>query len=717
MRGLRQPAGHAGLRDETPAGTGGGSGITGATSGDGTIELTNPTGPTTDFAVNPAHVVTSFAGLVGTVTESSDSLLPQTIAGQNIATGQTIAANWAAATVRYYALDGVNGNDANAGFSDVSATAAGAAAKKTIAGMAAIFPQNGRDRKVVLLIAAASYAGQGGLDLILGSCYGYAPLFPLVRATVTSATAGCTAFDNSVADKLMAGFVTATGMNAAGYNPVAAFDVSAIKCLTVAAGAPAFPAEPGLPLGCRIRFDANTTTAALRNVSRPIIGIAAADTLTLPNNATSAGALPAVPVGTDIFYIEMPGVTIDQTNLLVWQNNGTSAVRPPVQQIVGVNFSGFPVFTGGRLILAGCFGSVQAQNRIDTPFFYTDESNTARTVGLGLRCAGQAGALGNAGGNGFNALGANAPIVAVGPFSVAHCSSFNLSDGSYFGAGLQLLNCRADPSINAATTEPLSLLGGRTINGQSPIRVVGSGAGAGITAGTILQSTDLAIGRCSLTGAGAHPALALIGKCAISAGATLAGSTGNTDVGLDLTLASGCTIILDSAPTVTGTNGDVRLANGNVVSWAVAFLGLVDSAGNRFVSGAAASVPTVPTTFSGALLGGAAQVIAYLANMGTVGAVNQLNPFAWPTSSRYALRLRANMRANSATGVVTLQLMKNGVGTAQLVTWNAGVVGAAQDFAHPILFQDTDTYDLRILNAGADVGAVSSLSAAIEWGS
>jgi collagen triple helix repeat protein len=579
--GVAGPTGPQGATGPTGAngatGPAGANGTTGPAGPTGAAGPTGPQGPSAGFAT-PADIGPN-EGVAGTASTTIRS---------DAVPGQKIAANWPIANTRWYALDVTNGNDANAGFSDVSSAAAGAVAKQTIAGLAAIWPTIGKNHKIVLRVAAGDYTGQGGLDQIMGDTYGYAPTFPLLLPTITSTTAGCVAFDNSIADKIMAGFVTVPGMNVPGYNPVSPFSQTAIKCLTVAAGSPGFPSEAAAPepMGWRIRFDANTTTVALRNATAPIIGISASDTLTAPNIATGSTNLPAVPVGTDIFYIEKAGVTVDTTMCTGSNINGPSGPRPGCPQIVGVNLSGFPYFAGQRWLLVGCGGQVNSNGRVDTTTFYTDETNTTRQVGCGLRLIGTGVFQGNP--NGLNALGSNQVVIGTGGLSMVGANQLNVSNGSYFVGGIELFNCRCETSSKVDTESPVSIIGGRTANNQSPVRILGAIQGPTKTAGLNIISSDISLGRLLITTVGANPAIALEAQCVITADAALTGSTGNTDVGLDLTAAVDCTIILTGTPTVTGTVGDIRLANGTITTWAaVVAAGTTDTAGNRFISATA----------------------------------------------------------------------------------------------------------------------------------
>lgn len=548
--------------------------------------------------------VSSLNGQTGVVTATAAQGLSVTSGGGSLAFGQVIQATWPIANVRWYCIDGTNGNDSNVGFSDTSSADCGTKAVKTMPALAAIIPSACNDRKLVIRPASFDYTGQGGLDTVLGSTYGCAPTFPLVLPTVTNSTSGAVAFANTVADKIQAGFVTVPGMNAAGYNPVSPFSQSTIKSLTVAAGTPGFPAEPAEPMGWRVRFDAATTTTALRNWTSPIIAIPASDTLGIPNPATGAGGLPALPVGTDIYYIEKAGVTVDQTLLGSLHNNNSNALRPGVMQFVGINFSGLSVFSGGRYLMAGCSAAssgISFFSRIDTPFFYTDETNVSRQVGSGLRAAGFAQGTGNP--FALNGLGANQPVVSVGTLTMFESSRFNISDGSYCGAGVALFNCHAETSVNSSTDQAASVIGGRVANSQSPVRIVGAASGPAKSAGLMIISSDIELGRLLITSAGTNPAIALTGKCYIYADSVVTGSTGNTDVGLDLTTAANSTIFLGGTPTVTGTTGDVRLCDGTVVTWASIFATpLTDACGNQFISsngnGLASSVANGTNAFS-----------------------------------------------------------------------------------------------------------------------
>ena len=218
---------------------------------------------------------------------------------------QTAVADWTVGLTRVYAVDFINGVDGNKGYADpatsstgdyaIACATAGAVAKKTFAGLAAIFPRVGAGRNVEIVIAnggantAQAYTGQLG-DFLNGVA-GYN--IWNVRATGTNTTAGCTAFDGSVADATYQGAITVTGLNVAGYNPSGASTTS-LPCVLAGGGAASLPAEPAPPLGWRVRFDAATATVALRNQCRQIAQVVG-DTIT-PQTAFSA-----TPANGDVF--------------------------------------------------------------------------------------------------------------------------------------------------------------------------------------------------------------------------------------------------------------------------------------------------------------------------------------------------------------------------------------------------------------------------------
>jgi len=489
--------------------------------------------------------------------------------------GQKIRAAWPIANVRWYAVDGVNGNDANAGFSDVSEADAGTKAKKTIAGLAAIFPTVGNGRKVSISIAnggvntAQTYAES--IDALTFGVSGYSGGYTL-KATGTNSNAGAVAFDGSANTDVYCGGVTVTGLNAAGYNPTGGATTTAIPCQLNGGGAAALPAEPAAPLGWRIRFDINTATVALRGICKEITQVQSSQV-----NVNNALSTP--PSTSDVFYIEQAGVNISTTvvNLSIGAGTPNGVGNSPA--IGGFNFTGqlnvFPC-SGATptLCFSACTGVLFAQNAVlNSQRFYTNvASGSARSAGGGLR---------NNGGFSQNGWANSTQMtcytqVGTNSFSIESPSGLSALTAGAFATGLivwggGMPSDGNTPQIGSADT-------------TAPTRILGPNTDVTKVAGLTLRGVRGNVDTMVITGVGAHPAIALVGTNQIVFGSSnsggVSGSTGNTDVGLDLTQAEGSTVVLATIPTVTGTNGDVRLSDGTIVSWATAAAGLVDTRGN-----------------------------------------------------------------------------------------------------------------------------------------
>jgi len=235
------------------------------------------------------------------------------------------SADWTIDVCRVYAISNATGSDLFLGYADPTTTgtaayaigcaAAGLVAKKTFSGLGAILPREGAGRTAEIVIEGdvSSYAGD--LTTLLAGCTGYLSI--TVRGTGTNTTAGCTAFDGSVADCLYLGATTAPSMNSAGYKPTEGGTTTSVPCTKFDLSAAGFAAEPTVSgHGYRIRFDANTQTVALRNATSYFCKVTGS-TLTLVAALAAAPAAPVAGVGGDVFYIEKAGVT--------W--SGTAAFR------------------------------------------------------------------------------------------------------------------------------------------------------------------------------------------------------------------------------------------------------------------------------------------------------------------------------------------------------------------------------------------------------
>lgn len=635
---------------------------------------------------------------------------------------------------RFFAVDQAAGNDANLGYSDVSQAAAGLVAIKTLARLMQILPRFGQGRACRVAIRAGNYASDtqwtiDGLRGLANVSQGNACLF---IGTDTVASAGATAFQGDLNDSLCAGFTTATGMNAAGYNVTAyAVDAEGTPTMTLqlnGGGSPAFVADSvARPYGCRLRFDVATATAGLRNKMTGILRTTGAGSL------VASVALPVAPVVGDVVYIEMPGVFGPAQTLVSGIGDSRGAQVP---QFVGIRFGN--LFLGDSIVtFCACEAGNVVANCCD------------------VRCQDSASDL--------SATFTN-PTRGMGLLSTFYSHS---TGGSYFGTGCATtsttsygfawLGLESVTWERSASKSGVQKVGGGAPGGNVVIEIIGTSistahgatcqifgpgnlsAGSQPAAGVFVAG-HFNGGRFKCENMGAAPAIKLAGTGVPLQMLAGSGSTGNTGVGLDLTSFTGaiggidCTISMGSAaiglgttPTVTGTAGDIKLANGQIVTWAqVAATGLVDTAGNRFTAPPSTAPLAVIGKFSGAIVTSAVgATTSYLADSGSALAVaNLATPQRYPSSLRFCMRLRVVVTAVSGalSNAVTATVYQGTGGGAPVTTTMKVNIPAGTavgttfvDTAHVLLFLDGDTFDVRLDDVGADAGAGTlAVSAALE---
>ncbi len=643
------------------------------------------------------------------VASTSSAGVASTAARSDHTHGSTVA-DWTIANTRYFAVDGTVGNDTNAGFSDVSQAAAGAVAVRTLARLLQILPKFGAGRKARVAIRSTNYASDTTFDL--SGFSGYNQL--VITGTDTVASAGATAFAGDANDGICAGMTTATGMNAAGYNSTA-YSVAADGTPTITlqlngGGAPGFGANPNRPYRCRLRWDAATTTAALRNTCHSIIFVSGGNQLILSQ------ALAANPVGTDVCYIEMPGVTGPTTTLAGCSGQGTGFTSG--MTLVGLSLGAVRA-DAASIAFAGCEATTlgSTKSSIVASGSFVDTTVATRVVGTGLFTT----SISTLGGRQqmFDSTHSN---TAVATFTGSE--SF-LWERSSSGAQFIFYNWAQGTGNNNVVTVGTN---SSTVHGATCQLWGTIAAPAGTTRCGMYISAGIYGGRVKFSNMGANPAAVLNGS---GFGSTIQGfsgaaADGNTDVGLSLQPAGlsgntvgamGCTLALVGSPSVTGTTGDVRLPNGTITTWAALLAtGMTDTSGNRIVSStSSASVGSPPL---GIIFNGTGQLhpsgvgatFSYTANPGVTAlqtgallGVNEVSNQFYRTSARLITRMRVTNLTNSpATTAYTVTLYKNNVATAMTLTVPAGsAAGAAfADLAHPVLFADGDAYDVR-----ADIGA------------
>jgi hypothetical protein len=612
--------------------------------------------------------------------------------------GQTSKATWPIATPRYYAV-GTGGNDANAGFSDVSQAAAWAVRKLTIGGLAKIFPKMGAGRSAGIIIGGNSTTYTESLELLLFGTTGYAAL--AVRGTGTNATAGAVAGAGDAADFIGGGYVTGTGMNAAGYNPTGAPTTTSLPCLKVGGAAPAFAAEPAFPCGLRVRFDSATATAALRNVCRTTIRVTGTTTL-IPSSAW-----PAVPAAGDVFYIEMPGWSAPATSL--WHANRTLTIN-------GGDLTGSVFLSGltavNNTFLAGCTLSGAVARNAAVTFTSTGTFPGMANATLG-DCRGSSTFTSSNSAVSFGNSVWVGLVDMIGPSGCTMAQAFFA--GGFQGSGGSLsLN---EQNIGGSSNPTIG-----NLTGGAPTRFLRSASTALALTGFRCQ-----LGQCTFV-SGSAVGLSIRGMSDIVNMATIAAVQSSlvnesgtmTDVGVEFDNGNPASLsrfrqgqlTLPNASTLTGAGGDIRINGGFILTWAqINATGLVDTLGNQIAS--TCGPLGVVGKFSGVLITDV--LLPTQTFLGDPGFQPLLNangaPDAeYPTSLRIISRLRACTPTGTGLNLV-VTLYKRAVGgalaaTAQTVTIPAGAAAGATvaDLVHPILFADGDTFAVLVAAAATAEG-------------
>ncbi len=658
--GVTQVVAGTGIAVSPPGGTGvvtvsaTTAGVTGITAGTNvTISPPGGTGNVTINATVPAPPVSSVV--------AGDAGITATTAGGVVTVGQTIAAEWDVTRCRVYALDGTNGNDANAGFADPTATgaaayavacaAAGAIAKKTWGGLAAIMPRVGRGRMCEIVVAAATYTESP--EIVLNGLVGYLSGCPTVRGTRTDATAGVVQFDGSTGDATVAGHVVVPSLNAGGYNAIGSPSTSVIQCQLNGGGAAGFGASPALPVGVRIRFSSTTPTVALRNQCRQVCHVAGTDTVSLQ---TALSAVPATGGSPDVFYFEQPGVVVP-TAVLSAPPGGLNSI-----QLVGIRWTGNLQIFDSRFRLASCFAdNTLFANSTNTGAIATAQTYThpvlgLLTVGGGLRCT-------DATVQGIQAAFAGLVCAGVaGVCTMARALSVNWGNGCV-ARRMVLIDLWSNQDTDSSQA---STIGGTssTIAAAVP-RIVGGGVPLTVS------GVAARFGVLNIENAGANPCIKFTGKSSIVITGVISGTTGNTDVGMDFQNAILTTVEFRASllPTVAGSAGEIRLSSQALALYSnTSFEELWDQGANRIfqgnVNGATYRATMNPSVYAGVVNNGA-QIPGYrlVAIQAAAGQVRVATADTIPN----AIGLVGAMLATAANGA---QCLYGGAGGYKVVEFD-----------------------------------------------
>lgn len=468
---------------------------------------------------------------------------------------------------RYFAVDYDNGNDMNVGYSDTSLADAGTKAIRTIERLRIILPNNGNGQIAVVGIrnraGGATYrniANTADDNIDLTNHTDYSQL--IIRGTGTVATANTIAFSDDAADQVTCGAQIKSGTNANGYNPTGSPTASVISCQLNGGGAAGLSAEPAL-LGYRVRFAYNTTTVALRNA----VGMIWSNT---SSQITLGTDLPAIPVTSDVFYIEEPAVAIGRC--FIFSNSPFNVIPGTFTtgglQIAGIKFvsSTSPVIQSrGAIGLVNLsfidvpnstsFSAISVAGALDFRISpsYTNQAGATVLTGSGFRSEGSVTFSGC-----LQVIMTHHVTNQARP-QILQVISFSLGGACVSAGGIIFQNCGSQPAVTNLGGNVLGNAGSATIR---RFRSTGVNVGDAINitrSGVLIYGVDV-------TNTGSAPIITLKGVGLGSSINDVVGSTGNTGVGLDLTLARDCHILMGTiaANTFTGTAGQDISCSGSV---------------------------------------------------------------------------------------------------------------------------------------------------------
>lgn len=393
---------------------------------------------------------------------------------------------------------------------------------------------------------------------------------------------GTNDFVNDANDKIVCGYQTVPSTNSAGYNPVGA-TTSLIPCQLAGGGAANLPPETqgvSAITWKRIRFDAATTTVALRNFTAAIYR----------NDAGTIVPHETLPGGTiadaDVFYIEEPALKFGSLD-----HSHPGADNATLAGVTGATINVPTVTAGSNSTYAGneSAGGYLLQNSSNAvaKATYADETGTLIRVGFALRALtstifsncyfATVEALGN--------LSATSQLQLVGSIP------FQIGAGSYLRCGLQLLQTGGAAPMSAANVASLRI-GNNASTTLRRTRFFKSPATQAAIAN--LSSAALMVRGVDISNF-ATPLVSIKCPSQISLNDIVSTDGGNSDVVLDMQFP-GCidanvTVGLSGEPiTASASLGDIRMGGGEIATFAqLALSNVVDANGNN-VQGAAGKV-------------------------------------------------------------------------------------------------------------------------------
>lgn len=454
---------------------------------------------------------------------------------------------------------------------------------------------------------------------------------------------GTTDFSNSASDQITSGFVPVAGTNAGGYNPTAGATISSIPAQLAGGGAAGFPAEAtgfSAISGKRIRFDAATATAALRNIC---VMVWKNDTTTI----TPSDDLPAVPSTSDVFYIEEPSAVFATINVLAnygllvfagvrctgnifFQTPGTGASQET------------PTVCGAEALLV----AATAMPYFRTKRSYANELGALVILGYGFRTT-----------SSVNFTDVAGVFIASsyhqGSFTISRGLSGAVGAGCFFRQGAQILGINGYAVTGGTTSTPSFVIGLGIIATARRLRVTQSFGIQVLGGGASVRGLDFAnLSTQPLVTLGSSVATNGVTGMNVSLDDIVSpdGGNGNVVLGVDKSVRCNVTWGRIAAITATATAGDISMAGGVIAPAAgLATTNYVDSAGNN-IMGAAGHVISETQTYVNQT-GSALAALAPVRSNGTTGQMVAAQADSSANASGY-LGVCLTSPANGANGLV-----------------------------------------------------------------
>lgn len=498
-------------------------------------------------------------------------------------------ATWSQTSPRYYAIDPAAGNDANLGWSDTSMTLAGGAPIKTYEHLRQIVPHHGAGRTAIIAIKT------GGVST---------SVFKIDGVTLDSVdnrewsgyselvVEGTTDFSDNTADRQTAGAAIAlAGPNGDSSWTITSGATNANGSFVITVAAGTLTADPALA-GKRVRF---ASTSTIPNA----VGQISSNTSTVITGTsvlfTSVAGTAAAPVAGDTFFIEEPGVVFNNARIDISSGAGLSDGNNIEGGVTlkGIKLTG----SASRIMGFGCrvntafldfTGALNPTLRDLSSFQILPASirinNVVHVTGAGIRAAGMSITTIYAVVIQGLVVNTNRPVW----FNIYRLAS---GPGCRFAKGITLQNCGVSPIVNGSSLQgdyfgdptPSDVFKRTVIDGQT----ADAGLGAG---GIAVSGCKLGISNVDITGMGAAPCITIAGQgqCNITVNG-VAGSTGNTDVGIDVSATWQGQFLfgVTTANTVTGTAGDIRVAGPAITTHAgLTTTNVSDKQGNKVLGSA-----------------------------------------------------------------------------------------------------------------------------------